>query len=102
MSQYIVCEAGSIHCKKKWPPKGFKLADFLKFLKLGLTEMTSASGRRPCVRAVYPSLVDTSLQVKQGPWAAIEVLVPVGHAAPRLAQLRVGVLHIVHKLRILL
>ena len=52
----MVCEAGSIHCKKKWPPKGFKLADFLKFLKLGLTEMTSASGRRPCVRAVYPSL----------------------------------------------
>ena len=47
-------------------------------------------------------LVGTILQVKQGPWAAIEVLVPVGHAAPRLAQLRVGVLHIVHELGILL
>ena len=55
----MVYEAGSIHCKKKWPPRGFKLADFLKFLKLGLTEMTSASGRRPRVRAVYPSLAPT-------------------------------------------
>ena len=42
--------------QEEWPPRGFKLADFLKFLKLGLTEMTSASGRCPCVRAVYPSL----------------------------------------------
>ena len=43
--------------QEEWPPRGFKLADFLKFLKLGLTEITSASGRRPRVRAVYPSLV---------------------------------------------
>ena len=55
----MVSEAGSIHCKKKWPPRSFKLADYLKFLKLGLTEMTTASGRRPCVRAVYPSLAVT-------------------------------------------
>ena len=52
----MVCEAGSIHYKKKWPPSAFNLLFFLKFLKLGLTEMTSASGRRPRVRAVYPSL----------------------------------------------
>ena len=47
-------------------------------------------------------LLVTSLQVKQAPRAAIEVLVPVSHPAPRLAQLRVGVLHIVHELGILL
>ena len=47
-------------------------------------------------------LLVTSLQVKQAPRASIEVLVPVGHPAPHLAQLRVGVLHIVHELGILL
>ena len=47
-------------------------------------------------------LLVTNLQVKQAPRASIEVLVPVGHAAPHLAQLRVGVLHIVHELGILL
>ena len=47
-------------------------------------------------------LVVTSLQVKQAPRASIEVLVPVGHAASHLAQLRVGVLHVVHELGVLL
>ena len=56
----MVYEAGSIHCNKKWPPRRFKLTDFLKFLKLGLKEMTSASGHRPRVRAVYPSLPATA------------------------------------------
>ena len=39
--------------------KGFTIPDYIKFLKLGLTEMTPASGRCPRVRAVYPSLVLT-------------------------------------------
>ena len=56
VSQHMVCEAGPIHRRKKWPPRGQKFSDFFKFFKLGLTELTSASGRRPRVRAVYLSL----------------------------------------------
>ena len=56
VSQYMVCEAGPIHWRKKWPPRGQKFSDYFKFFKLGLTELTSASGHRRHVLAVYLSL----------------------------------------------
>ena len=43
---------------------GFKIPFYVKFLKLGLTELTSASGRCSRIRTVYASLVFRTLRLK--------------------------------------
>ena len=57
----MVYEAGLGNKSKKLPQRGFKILDFIKFLKLGLTELTLASGRCRCIRTVYASLCRTDL-----------------------------------------
>ena len=52
----MACEAGLSDKSRKWPLKGFKIPDFVNFLKLGLTDFTSASGCCPRVHAVNASL----------------------------------------------
>ena len=50
----MVCEAGHIDYNRKWPPRGSKIPDYVKCLKLGLTELTMSAQH-----AVYASLHNT-------------------------------------------